>query len=67
MIPTTQTLEDTRWTGKAEWVQGVSHYARYRLTQLLDCDEATFLERYPEGITIVKGQGWRTLSKPNKD
>jgi hypothetical protein len=67
MIPTTQTLEDTRWTGRAEWVQGISHYARHRLTQLLNCDEATFFERHPDGITIVVGQRWRTLNTKVND
>lgn len=68
MIPTLHTLDETRWVGGDEWVQGISHYARHHIKRLFGFSEKDFAAQYPSGATILRsGREWRLLSKPNAE
>lgn len=65
-VPVGETIEQSRWTDSAVWVQTLSDWRRVQIKQLFGVSsEDEFLRRYPNGATLVTDgrSSWRRLSK----
>ncbi len=67
-VPIGETIEQSRWTDSASWVQGLSDWRRDKIKRLFGAtSEDDFERRYPSGATIATDGrfNWRRLGLPN--